>query len=183
MSKTAIFILLAIVLFVGSWTVLSMKSQFPADDQTSGMSEAVVPEGEGVDQLTRSDSGEGGVTVSATYVTDSILAAAPSMPTPQYNPDTEIVFLIAMNTHSGDLLGYDLTELTILTDDAGNELKPIGDWEVVSNGGHHRSGYLRFSRDDDIELSNRAGSLELTVKDIAEIPERRLTWKLPLPNN
>ena len=64
MSKTAIFILLAIVLFVGSWTVLSMKSQFPADDQTSGMSEAVVPEGEGVDQLTRSDSGEGGVTAS-----------------------------------------------------------------------------------------------------------------------
>ena len=61
-----------------------------------------------------------------------------------------------MNTHSVDLLGYDLTELTILTDDAGNEFKPIGDWEAVSDGGHHHSGYLRFSRDDDAKLSNLA---------------------------
>ncbi len=192
MKNIAIFISLLVVLLGGAWAVLNIggqespksgKSQLPVETPADGMPKATAPEGEGVDQLTRSDQGGGAVNISATYITQKILEQDPSMQKPEYDPLKEMVFLIAMNTHSVDLLGYNMAKLTILKDSKGNELKPVGGWQSVSEGGHHRSGYLIFSRPDGLELSDQAGSLELLVKNISEVPERSLIWKLPLPEN
>lgn len=195
MNKTIILIVLLAGLLGGSWVILSTggqessapgEAQIPPDTPAgnmNGMPEATVPQGEAVDQLTRSDQGGGSVNISATFITPEILKKDPSLPKPKYDPAKEMVFLIAMNTHSVDLLGYNMAEMTVLLDGGENEIKPIGTWQTVSDGGHHRSGYLVFSRRDDLDLAGQTGSLELLVKDVAQIPQRRLVWELPLPSN
>jgi hypothetical protein len=92
-------------------------------------------------------------------------------------PDDGFVFNIAMDTHSVDLDGYDLSELAVLILDGELEVRPRG-WDAPS-GGHHRKGTLRFpdvSVDGTpIEVS-RVRSVQLIVKDVAGVPERSFTW-------
>lgn len=84
-------------------------------------------------------------------------------------------FSVAMNTHSVDLDGYDLGELTVLRDDHGNEYRPES-WDSAP-GGHHRNGTLRFSAPDSV-AAGEAALLEMVIRDIAGVGERVLTWHL-----
>ncbi len=80
-------------------------------------------------------------------------------------------FKIVLNTHSVEL-DQDLTKITLLVDDKGNEYQSLS-WEGAPPGGHHREGILTFN-----SISPQPSSIELVVKDIDGIKERKFTWDL-----
>ncbi len=80
-------------------------------------------------------------------------------------------FKIALNTHSVDL-DYDLTAIATLSNDAGEKVQPTK-WDGPAGGGHHREGTLSFP-----QLKNRGQTLTLTLRGIADVPERTFTWKV-----
>lgn len=80
-------------------------------------------------------------------------------------------FDVAMDTHSVDL-GYDLTTIATLSTDTGEEVPPIK-WDGPAGGGHHREGALSFP-----QLKQRGQTLTLTLRGIADVPERTFTWKV-----
>ncbi len=89
--------------------------------------------------------------------------------------DDSLVFNVAMNTHSVDLDQYDLGELAVLRDDAGNKYYPIS-WDSAP-GGHHRQGVLTFSIPDSLS-QGKAKYLEIVIQDVAGIEKRVLKWEL-----
>src|SRR3989344_2414254 len=80
-------------------------------------------------------------------------------------------FKIVLNTHSVEL-DQDLTKITLLVDDKGNEYQSLS-WEGAPPGGHHREGILTFN-----SISPQPSSIELVFKDIDGIKERKFTWDL-----
>lgn len=106
--------------------------------------------------FTHTDTG-GGVTVNVTYLH------------PQN--EKEIRFEVVLDTHTVDLDGYDLKELSTLRDDAGKNYQPI----KVDNrgGGHHREITLVFPK-----VSPSAKRLELVIKDIGRVKARFFFWDL-----
>jgi hypothetical protein len=95
-------------------------------------------------------------------------------------PDAGPVFAVVMDTHSIDLDGYNLRELATLRTDEGAEVHPSG-WDAPK-GGHHRSGSLTFpatTADGAPLIGPSTKSLELTVRGVAGVNERKLKWELP----
>ena len=86
-----------------------------------------------------------------------------------------LLFNVAMNTHSVDLDQYDLAELAVLRDDAGNEYHAVS-WESVP-GGHHRQGSLSFAAPDSLSLG-KIKYFELIIRNIDGIEKRVLQWEL-----
>jgi hypothetical protein len=80
-----------------------------------------------------------------------------------------LVFAVALNTHSVYLDQYDLGELAVLRDDAGKEYHPTS-WDSAP-GGHHRRGILAFSPPE------KAKYLELVIRGVAEVRERVFRWE------
>ncbi|KKQ52377.1 MAG: hypothetical protein UT19_C0007G0085 [Candidatus Woesebacteria bacterium GW2011_GWB1_39_10b] len=80
-------------------------------------------------------------------------------------------FKIVLNTHSVEL-DQDLTKITLLVDDKGNEYQSLS-WEGAPPGGHHREGVLTFD-----SISPQPSSIELVVRDIDGIEERKFSWNL-----
>lgn len=88
-------------------------------------------------------------------------------------------FSVAMDTHSVNLDGYDLSQLALLRNDRGQEVSPER-WEAPA-GGHHRSGVLTFPAKDGSGrpvLGPGVGSFELLIRDVAGIKERVLRWEV-----
>lgn len=83
-----------------------------------------------------------------------------------------VVFDVAMNTHSVDL-SDDMTKISILRDDVGQEYKPTA-WYGPGGGGHHRAGTLKFAA-----LISKPKYVELVIKGLAQVPERVFRWDLP----
>ncbi len=83
-----------------------------------------------------------------------------------------VEFDIAMNTHAVDL-SDDLTKTAFLRDDTGKEYQPIGS-DGPAEGGHHRSGVLKFPA-----LTGKPKYVELVIKGLAQVPERVFRWNLP----
>lgn len=81
-------------------------------------------------------------------------------------------FEVALNTHSVDL-GFDLTEVSALRCDQGQEFEAIA-WDGSGPGGHHRSGVLKFAA-----LDHATSSVELVIRDVAQVPERVFRWETP----
>lgn len=80
-------------------------------------------------------------------------------------------FQLVFETHSVDL-NFDPSAVSFLVDDSGRKyLHPV--WEGTPAGGHHRSGRLIFSQ----PLSPTA-SVELIIKDVAGVSQRRFRWEL-----
>ena len=77
-------------------------------------------------------------------------------------------FQIAMNTHSVDLY-FDLTKISILYDDIGNDYKPLA-WEGSEPSGHHREGTLKFP-----PINNNAKYIKLVIIDTTT---REFEWKM-----
>ena len=98
----------------------------------------------------------GAVTVVASWLADP-------MPTAR----------VALDTHSVDLDGFDLTQLARVRLDGGAWIAPTK-WDAPK-GGHHRSGTLSFdSLDPQVFASAR--TIELEVRDVA-VPSHVLRWE------
>lgn len=78
-------------------------------------------------------------------------------------------FEITLNTHSVDI-NEDLAQVSILTDENGNEYKPI-EWRGDPPGGHHRKGVLSFG-----EITPRPQSITLFISQVGGIDERKFEW-------
>ena len=91
--------------------------------------------------------------------------------TPVEIPDTSDLwrFKIVLNTHSVEL-DQDLTKTVLLFDNKRNQYTPLS-WDGAPAGGHHREGVLTFR-----PISPQPSSIELVVKNIGEIPERKFSW-------
>ncbi len=82
-------------------------------------------------------------------------------------------FRVAMNTHSVELDGYDLMNLSVLRDDMGNEYSPES-WDSRP-GGHHRKGTLTFPLPDSL-IQRETEYMEMIIRDVAGIESRTLMW-------
>lgn len=81
-------------------------------------------------------------------------------------------FDVALNTHSVNL-GFDMTEVSALRCDQGQEYTPTA-WDGSDPGGHHRSGVLKFAA-----LDHTTSFVEIVIRDVAGEPERVLHWEVP----
>ncbi|HET7271065.1 MAG TPA: hypothetical protein VFI90_08245 [Rubrobacter sp.] len=89
------------------------------------------------------------------------------------------VFEVAMDTHSVDLDGYDLKKLAVLRTGGGEEVRPSA-WDAPK-GGHHREGTLAFPKrtpGGSRIIGPDTRRIELIIRDVAGVPERRFEWKL-----
>lgn len=96
----------------------------------------------------------GGVTMKVTYLAQT---------------EHESKFSVVLDTHSVSLELYDLKSLSLMRDDTGLTMQPIGTENKGS--GHHREVILTFPRP-----SNDRKWLELVIKDIAGVRERTFRW-------
>lgn len=111
--------------------------------------------------IEKSDEGEGGVTVTARPI---ILPE---------NKEKNIVFEFVMDTHSGDLTDFSVLEKVSLI--SGDKEVLSKEWQETVISAHHRAGRLAFEVGVR-QLTER--ELELVIRDLAGIPERRLKWTL-----
>ena len=85
------------------------------------------------------------------------------------------VFDVKLDTHSVDLDKIDLRALAVLRVD-GEDIAAVS-WEAPK-GGHHREGTLSFpaTATDGRPLVTSQTTIELIVRDVAGVAERRFTW-------
>ena len=80
-------------------------------------------------------------------------------------------FQIAFDTHSVNLDGYDLKAISFLRDDAGKTYLPTA---VEDRGsGHHRQSTVIFGK-----IASGTKYVELVIKDVAGVKERKFRWEL-----
>ncbi|MHB1134286.1 MAG: hypothetical protein ACYC4L_18100 [Chloroflexota bacterium] len=116
----------------------------------------------GVNTSSRTSDG-GGVTVKVTW----------------QDREPALVFAVVMDTHSVDLDGYDLSRLAVLRTNDGREVQPLA-WEAPK-GGHHRQGKLTFpaqAADGAPLLGDGTSAVELVIRGVAGVAERKLGWEL-----
>jgi hypothetical protein len=94
-------------------------------------------------------------------------------------PEAGLVFNVAMDTHSVDLDGYDLSTMAVLQTSDGRETATLN-WDSPA-GGHHRKGTLAFSEtalDGKPLIEVDTESIELVIYDLSGVPTRSFTWAL-----
>jgi len=85
--------------------------------------------------------------------------------------DSQYAFYVEMNTHSVDIVGYKMEEISFLR--YGTKTLKASSWRSATEGGtHHRNGFLLFSKNSDVK------KLELVIKGIAGVAEREFKWSL-----
>jgi hypothetical protein len=142
---------------------------------------AAASAGQAAGVTTQTDS-QGGVTVKVTYVTAAYFKSAPRDPLAgKVVPDRNVVFAITLDTHAGDLSGYDFIKGAILRNDRGQQVTPV-QWMSTADGSHHRAGGLLFPKTDQAgrSLESQARTLELVVRGLGGVQERVLRWTLPI---
>ncbi|MHB9148655.1 MAG: hypothetical protein ACYC33_01015 [Thermoleophilia bacterium] len=125
------------------------------------------------------DAGEGGVKISAAVLAPGAIEQDPTLSemASKLDPESEIGIMVIFETHAGDLSNLDLVALSSLSAPDGDH--PTVRWVTESDSEHHRSGMLVFER-GGLDLAAVDGDLTLTVRDVAGVPTRTLTWLLPL---
>lgn len=114
------------------------------------------------------------MTVQVTWLTagefegdgDLVEAAAP------YDAGSYLLLEVRMDTHSGDLSGYDLvasSEMVV----GGAPPQPAVAWRSLSDDSHHRRALLVFERPQN------SASVEVALKDLAGVPRRVFRWESP----
>ena len=149
-----------------------MQHAMPAEQQAMtpmGQPNAPAPAG----QLSESDlvraSDEADITIEATWMN------------PLLEPENALVFRVSMDTHSEDLLQYDLPALAVLRDGKDQALAATFAWEPESESSHHRSGILRAQAAGEGQslLAAVAEGVVLELKDVGT-PLRRFEWQVKL---
>ena len=87
----------------------------------------------------------------------------------QLVPGQPARFEVRMNTHS-EALGEDMVAVSTLKDNKGREYQATA-WQGSAPGSHHRKGVLEFQ-----DLGDNTASIILTIKGIANVPERIFEW-------
>lgn len=152
MSKTNKFLLLGlaiVVLFLGTKAVKKTEPSSEAKP-TSKVNQSE-------DSFNTQESEGGNVTVTVKPKTLKV----------GENPSFELEF----ETHSVDL-SFDIVEQSYLVDDNGKRIEGAV-WDGSPPGGHHRSGTLSFN--NSLIQTNY---VELIIKNIAGISERKFRWEL-----
>lgn len=93
----------------------------------------------------------------------------------------QLIFKVYLDTHSVNLLTYQMDKVSFLRDEEGNEYKAES-WEPLDESSHHRSGVLKFfnlNDDGDFIISKSSKSIKLVIKDLAGIEERVFGWDIP----
>ena len=81
-------------------------------------------------------------------------------------------------------MSADLVAVSELIDNQGKTYKPTS-WEGSAPGGHHREGVLKFNpipEGKNSFISLKPKSLELKIKNVGGVPERRFKWQLEIRN-
>jgi hypothetical protein len=116
------------------------------------------------------DAGGGGVQITVTYVTpEYVEMTKDSQRMKGYRPDRYALFLVQLDSHSVDVSGYRLAQLSRLTG-GGRNLSPLR-WEETVAGTHHRAGVLVFPR---VNPPLPAG---LVIRGIAGVSARTFRWQ------
>jgi hypothetical protein len=154
-KPVVISVVVLLSLIVAACSSPTASSPTPAANSASAAVANAAPAGEDLTQT----NNEAMVTVAVTPLNLNDKSAA------------ALDFKIALNTHSVDL-GYDLLTIATLSNDAGEKVQPTK-WDGPAGGGHHRGGTLSFP-----PLKTRGQALTLTLRGIADVPERTFTWKV-----
>lgn len=80
-------------------------------------------------------------------------------------------FKAEFNTHSVEL-DFDVTKTITLTNDSGS-VYTNPQWEGSPSEGHHRSGTITFQ-----QPLSQTTYIELIIKDVAGVKERKMKWQL-----
>ena len=153
MSKTNKFLLLALVIAL---LLLGTKFIKKSDKQSAVAKSTANQPG---NNLESQENEDGNVTVT---VTPKVLEIGK-------NP----VFEIEFETHSVDL-SFDVSKQSVLVDDKAVSLNQSV-WDGSPPGGHHRSGTLSFNNS-----LTQTNNVELIIKNIAGVAERKYKWNLQL---
>lgn len=121
----------------------------------------------------RFDSG-GGVEVSVVWLAPEYLQARGESIAPEEEKDlgTRVVFAIALTTHSGDLLSFDMARAARLEVN-GRDAGP-GTWEITTSDSHHPEGRLTFALPSGEEIRR----LRLVITGLGSVAEREFVWDL-----
>ncbi len=87
-------------------------------------------------------------------------------------------FKVTLDTHSVDLMGYDLTELVTLRTATGAGVQEGFTWKSESESSHHRGGVLELINEQDGKLlfDQNTEYIELEFREIG-IPSRIFRWE------
>jgi hypothetical protein len=90
---------------------------------------------------------------------------------PEKSSSSQLHFEIAFNTHSGDLLQYEIEQLAQISFESN--ANPTGTfwWELANEDSHHMVGYLTWSGE---VLDER---ITLRLDNIENIPSRSFIWE------
>ena len=89
----------------------------------------------------------------------------------QLAPGQPARFEVRMNSHS-ETLGEDMVAVSSLKDSSG-QVYQASAWQGSEPGGHHRKGVLEFPA-----LENNSESITLTIRRVANVPERTFEWSV-----
>ena len=128
-------------------------------DKVFEASEQMRLEAEGEENSLTKTQSEGAVAVKATLLQEK-------------SNKNKLVFEIVMNTHSVDLLQYDISnisEVSFGTEPATRNFK----WDASSSDSHHMMGYLIWNGD----VKDGYENISLNIKGIDQIPSRVFNWQ------
>ena len=128
-------------------------------------------------KLTQSND-QSGVEIDVTWVMPETLDKLDSEEARSYGLDDYVLLEVKFTTHSGDLSRLDMTALSAVRA-GGQEYAPQA-WESISDDSHHREGVLVFTRKTPAGTSLDAGTVELVMRGIADVPERVFRWQWPV---
>ena len=85
----------------------------------------------------------------------------------------ELVFEVVMNTHSGNLLQYDFSQMANIRFNKENANSGVFEWQSSNQDSHHLKGLLIWNG----KLDESYSFIELNLKDIDNIPSRNFIWE------
>ncbi|MBI2166012.1 MAG: hypothetical protein HYU29_06370 [Chloroflexi bacterium] len=160
--------------FLGVLLLLSLALGACSGSATTSSAE----QGEPQDSLTRVDGGQGGVTVQAIWVTPLHLREMAQDVFGGYPAERYVLIHLKLDTHSVDLLKYDLPSLVTLQGRNNTYLVPEA-WLALEESDHHREGIVAFPMTSNEQWAAIEGVASLTLREIAGVSERVFTWEFP----
>lgn len=126
--------------------------------------------------LSRSDDGLGGVAVEAVWVSAEHLVEMGDTVPRAFSTGNYVLLHLKLDTHSVNLVGYDLPRLAALEDTAGRSIA-AAEWVSIKEDSHHREGLLAFPGESNEAWAVRQREAHLRLHDIAGVPERTFRWQ------
>ncbi|MDA8211287.1 MAG: hypothetical protein M0021_05335 [Clostridia bacterium] len=90
-------------------------------------------------------------------------------------PQDELVFRVALNTHSVPLSKYNIVKSVQITTDKGVSIEEGFAWQPESEANHHRSGLLKVRNTGILDEDTKWVRLEL--KNLSGVPIREFKWE------